>query len=193
MTGRDNAALHAAALLALAEATRAGGQAADAEAALRHLTQASQALLGDRAAHTRPGALKAGERQFFVAGVFLVTPDRRQNLLVADVGFPAEQRRLRIPVDLGHPGWVVANRAPLLLADTDDDPGFRQILKTARMGSAIYGPMVWRGQVVGQLFTAAQARHTFAEVDLDVLVAFAEVAAALYIAHDGPAFLAAIA
>lgn len=182
----------AAAFLALGGATRAACHAAGPEEALREITNRCPGLLGDRDAHLRPGALKAGERQFSVCGVFLLTPDGRQNLLVADVGFPPEQHRLRIDVDLGHPGWVVRHRRPLLLTNTDLDPSFRQILKTSRMGSALYAPMIWKDEFFGQLVLASQARNTYAQTDLDILVTFAGVATALWRAHDGPAWLSTL-
>lgn len=184
--------LRASALVALGEATRAACDAAGPEEALREITSRCPGLLGDREAHLRPGALKAGERQFSVCGVFLRTPDGRQNLLVADVGFPAEQHRLRIDAELGHPGWVVRHRRPLLLANTDLARDFRQILKTSRMGSALYAPMIWKNEFVGQLILASQARDTYAQADLDILVTFAGVATALWRAHNGPAWLATL-
>lgn len=193
MAARDLRALRDAAWSALERATLAADNAPDAESALRHLTAAAREVLGDKEAHLRPGGLKPGEHQFTVSGVFLVTPDGAHSLLVAEHGFPPEQHRLRIPVDLAHPGWVVEHRQPLILADTDDDPGFRQILKTARMGSALYGPMLWRGRILGQLVAASQARHTYAPADLEILVCFAHVAAAVYTAHGGPEFLRSIA
>lgn len=177
------------ALRALGRATQAAGAAGGPEDALRHITALGPALLGDRDAHLRPGALKPGERQFTVAGAFMVTPDRKQNLLVAEHGFPAEQHRLRIDVDLAHPGWVVRNRQPLLLANTDLDPDFQQILKTSRMGSALYAPMIWQGDLLGQIVVASQARNTYGQRDIDVLVTFAGVATALWCAHGGPALL----
>jgi len=189
LPARDTATLHRDAVLALSNAVRAANAAAGPEEALRPLTTALPLLLGDRVAHLRPGGLKPGEHQFSVSGVFLLTPDARHNLLVAETGFPAEQHRLTIPADLAHPGWVVKHQRPLILANTDRDPEFRQILKTSRMGSALYGPMVWRGQFHGQLVVASQARDTYADVDLEILVAFAEAAAAAWIAHGGPEWL----
>ena len=186
---RDTSALHRDAILALANAVRAANAATGPEEALIPLTTALPLLLGDRAAHLRPGGLKAGEHQFSVCGVFVLTPDARENLLVAERGFPAEQHRLTIPADLAHPGWVVKHRRPLILANTDHDPEFRQILKTSRMGSALYGPMLSGGQFHGQLVLASQARDTYADVDLEVLVAFAEAATAIWIAHGGPEWL----
>ena len=145
---------------------------------------------GDRQAHHRAGALKPGEQQFFVTGVFLVTPTADSHLLVAERGFPPEQHRLRIPIDTGHPGLVYRRQRPLILANTDEHTDFKQILRTARMGSAMFAPMCWRGQMAGQLIMAAQARHTFEPADLDdVLMAFASLAAALYAAHNGAAWL----
>ena len=177
------------ALQALGRAARAGCAANGPEDALRHITTLCPTRLGAKGAHRRPGALRPGERQFSVCGVFVVTPDAKHNLLVAEVGFPPEQHRLRIDIGLDHPGWVVQNRTPLLLANTDLDADFTQILKTARMGSALYAPMIWKGEFLGQLVLASQARNTYGQRDLDILVAFAEVATALWWAHDGPAFL----
>ena len=189
MPERDVHALWALALARLAEATRAANASPDVESALRHLTAGTQEVLGDKEAHLRPGGLRAGERQFTNSGIFLITPDRQLNLLVAEHGFPPEQHRLCIPIDLGHPGQVVHKQRPVVLANTDESPDFRQILKTARMGSAMFGPMVWRGQMVGQILTAAQARHTYSALDLDIFMGFAHVAAAVYIAHSGPEWL----
>jgi hypothetical protein len=189
MPERDVHALRVQALARLAEATRAANASPDVESALRHLTAGTQEVLGDKEAPLRPGGLRAGERQFTNAGIFLITPDRHSNLLVAEHGFPPEQHRLRIPIDLGHPGQVVQYQRPLVLANTDESPDFRQILKTARMGSAMFGPMCWRGQMLGQLLTAAQARHTYSALDLDLFMGFAHVAAAVSIAHGGPEWL----
>jgi len=189
VTERDVHALRAEALATFAEATRAANDAPDVESALGHLTAATQEVLGDKKAHLRPDGLRAGERQFMVSGVFLITSDRQHNLLVAAHGFPPEQHHLRIPIDLGLPGWVVQYQRPLVLANTDEDPDYQQILKTSRMGSGLLGPMFWRGRMLGQLLTAAQARHTYGPIDLDIFMCFAHVAAAVYMAHGGPEWL----
>ena len=39
--------------------------------------------------------------------------DDQKSVLLAETGFPAEQHRLSIPDNLGHPGWVVKNEKPL--------------------------------------------------------------------------------
>ncbi|MEJ0067975.1 MAG: hypothetical protein WDO24_03715 [Pseudomonadota bacterium] len=77
--------------------------------------------------------MKPGERQFFIAGAFFVTPDKRYHMLVGNVDFPPEQERLMVPIDGGHPGWVYANRSKLILKNTDEHGAFRQYLKTSRM------------------------------------------------------------
>ncbi|MEL7154279.1 MAG: GAF domain-containing protein [Pseudomonadota bacterium] len=146
-------------------------------------------VLGDRTAHLAQGALKEGEQQYFVAGAFIVTPDLKFHMLVGNSGFPPGQRRLMIPIDAAHPGWVYANRKPLILANTDEHGEFRQYLRSSRMGSSIYAPMIWRGHFLGQLVMAAQARRTMREEDLLTLRALANLAAAAWIAHEGPAWL----
>jgi hypothetical protein len=181
-----------AAALALIDDAGAAALAADGpEPAIRALLGVCHERLGDRAAHLSPGALKPGERQFFVAGAFFVTPDRRYHMLVGNVNFPPEQARLMVPIDGGHPGWVYAHRRKLILKNTDEHGGFRQYLKTARMGSSLYAPIVWRDAFLGQLLLAAQARHTMRDQDLAVLVACAHIAAAVWVAQGGPAWLAA--
>lgn len=172
----------------------AGAEALDAagpEEAMHALARGCFHLLGDRQAHLREGALKPGERQFFVAGAFFVTPDRQSHMLVGNLGFPPEQRRLMVPIDGGHPGWVHANRSKLLLENTDEHGSFRQYLKTSRMGSTIFAPIMWEGDFHGQLIMAAQARWTMRAVDLAILVAASRIAAGCWIAKGGPAWLAA--
>jgi len=177
---------------ALAMMDRAGQAALDAdgpEAAIRAIAQGYYELLGDRQAHLSAGALKPGERQYFVAGGFFVTPDARYHMLVGSVNFPPEQQRLMVPIDGGHPGWVYANRSTLILKNTDEHGAFRQYLKTSRMGSTIFAPLMWRGAFLGQIIMAAQARYTMRDEDLAVLVACSRIAAGAWVAHGGPAWL----
>jgi hypothetical protein len=172
----------------------AGAQALAAdgpEDALRALTRFCHDALGDHAAHRRPGALKEGERDYRVSGVFLVTPDAGWHMLVGNTGFPPDQARLMIPIEGGHPGRVMRSGHPLLLANTDEDTGFRQYLKTSRMGSSAYAPMFWRGRFVGQIVMAAQARWTYGPADLDALVVASRLAAAVFVAQGGVDWLAA--
>ena len=185
------AAGRTAALAVVEAAGREGLAAAGPEEAIRAVVASFFDVLGDRDAAARPGALKPGERQYFVGGAFLVTPDERFHMLVGSRGFPPEQERLMVPIDGGHPATVRRTRAPLVLENTDEHGSFRQYLRTSRMGSSIYAPMIWQGDFLGQLIFAAQARNTLSRADLDVLVAVAHVACALWVAHGGPAWLAA--
>lgn len=180
----------AAMLAMLGEAGAAAFAAEGPEAALHALALGCHAVLGDRAAAGRPGALREGERDYRVAGCFLLTP-AGYHMLVGNVGFPPDQRRLMIPAEGGHPGRVMRSGQPLLLANTDDDPGFRQYLRTSRMGSACYAPMQWRGRFLGQMVVAAQARWTFGPEDLAALVVAARIATGAFLAQGGEAWLAA--
>lgn len=180
-----------AALAFVDAAGEAALNAAGPEAAIRAIASRCYEALGDRSAQERAGALKAGEHQFFVAGGFFVTPDGAWHMLVGSINFPPEQERLMVPIDGGHPGWVVRNRSKLLLRNTDEHGTFRQYLKTSRMGSTIFAPLFWKGEILGQIIMAAQARYTMRDEDLAVLVACSRVAAAAWVAHGGPAWLAA--
>jgi hypothetical protein len=191
MNTKDNS-VKARAFDALHEALATASRTNDVETALSAISAAAWTALGDPMAHERPGALKPGERQFAVSGYFMLTRDGRETVLVAEHGFPAEQHRLRIPSDLAHPGWVVKHRKPLLLANTDEDSGFKQILKTARMGSAMYSPLLWREEFFGLLITASQARNTYDVRDHAIHQTFAMAASAIYVVQGGPAFSAAL-
>ena len=131
------------------------------ETKLTKFSMLAASQLGDMRASEKPGSLKNGEQQFTVAGFFMHLKDNQKSILLAETGFPVEQHRLIIPDNLGHPGWVVKNEKPLLLTNTDAHSNFAQILKTARMGSAMYSPLTLDGKFVGQFITASQARNTY--------------------------------
>ncbi len=176
---------------ALAAAVRSAASEDGVEAALAHLTGLAVAALGDADAIDREGALLPGERDYRVSGVFLITPDRTYNMLIANQGFPPEQRRLAIPIAWNHPGTVVETEQPLLLENTDDHPSFRQFLKSSRMGSSVYVPMFdASGVMFGQIVVAAQVRWTYRPRDLAAMQAIAVEGATLWDRLDGAAWLA---
>ena len=171
-------------------AISAAAAAQSAEAVVQESMAVLWSHLGDREAHLIPGALGPDQHQFFVAGAFFVTPGRLQQMLVGNTGFPPDQKRLRIPIDGGHPGQVIASAAPLLLEDTRQHTAFRQYLRTARMGSAAYAPLVWDGAAQGLLIMAAQAAGTMRHEDLAVLVELAPAVAREWRARGGCDWLA---
>ncbi len=173
--------------------TRAGWAATHAATPEEVVNRAMLMLwesLGDRQAHLTPGALDEGQAQFFVGGAFFVTPDQKHQMLIGNIGFPPEQRRLLIPIDGGHPGRVIATAAPLLLKDTRKHAEFKQYLKTARMSSAIYAPLIWDGAAHGLIIVAAQAGDTMRDSDLSVLKAVAPTITANWLRLGGPDWLA---
>jgi len=173
----------------LARAVTAAVLESEPEAALREIVHCALRITGNDTAYQKSGALKPGERNFHVAGLFMVSPDKTSHFLIAEWGFPPEQHRLHFPLDTGHPGWVWKNRKSLILENTDHHTDFKQILKTARMGSAIFAPLTWEGQFLGHLICAAQARNTYTQNDLDRLCCLAAAAASIYIAKGGIAML----
>ena len=173
----------------LERAGQAALNAPDAVSAMQALMRGCFETLGDRTAHLKAGALLEGEQQYFVAGAFFVTPDRHYHMICGNVGFPPEQERLCIPLDGGHPGQVYASRAKKILKNTDEHGTFRQYLKSSRMGSTIFAPLIWQDKFIGQLIFAAQARNTMRDEDLQALVAVAQLATAAWVAHRGPEWL----
>lgn len=174
---------------ALSAARDAARTATEPEALVRGAMTPLFDTLGDRTAHLRPGALDPGQHQYFVAGGFFATPDRRHQMLVGSIGFPPEQERLCVPIDGGDPGQVLASGEPLLIADTRRHGRFRQYLKTSRMGSAILTPLLREGRPFGLIMMAAQAGGTMDERDLASLTALAPEVAAAWDRLGGPDWL----
>lgn len=161
----------------------------DAEQALHRIGLTAIDCLGDKEAVNRPGGLLTGETDHALTAFFLITPARDSMVLLAESGWPPEQRRLVIDIAEGRPGWVIANRKALVLPNTEEDQVFTQIVNTRRMGSSMYAPLLWKGEPLGLVSIARQARHTFCAADIAALEAFAGLAAAAWIAHGGPALL----
>ena len=159
------------------------------ETILKAFSTAAMKTLGDPSAAKIPGNLKANEYQFSVAGFFLHIPERKESCLVAQQGFPVEQHRLCIPDDVGHPGWVVKHKKPLLLSNTDEHSDFKQILKSARMGSAMYSPMFSSGTFIGQFITASQARQTYRIQDHEIHQVYTSCANLVFNALNGSSIL----
>lgn len=177
------------AIRALGEAAEQGAVATNAEEAVQAVTLALANLLGDREAHLCPGNLKAGEFQQFACGAFFLTPDGKSNILIAPINYHPEQKHQKVDATLGHPGWMVKNQKPLLLANTDLDSGFVKILRTFRAGSVCYAPIKLGNIYYGQIICAAQGRNTMTPDDLVVQTAFCQLAAALWVAKAGQEYL----
>jgi signal transduction protein with GAF and PtsI domain len=108
------------------------------------------------------------------------------------VNFAPEQWHERVAISLGHPAEVAHTKRPLLLRDTALHAGFVKILQSFRAGSSVFAPLLWQEEYLGVLICANAARNTFGEADLRAHQAFAGLAAALWVAHGGAAWLAAL-
>ena len=175
-------------LLAAAEASRVE---TDPELALAHITRIAQQVLGEHTGQQSQAA-GAGEPEFRCAGIFFAAPKRDHLILLAEHNYPPEQHRARISIQDSNPGLVVRTGEPKIVPNTDEDPNFRQILSTTRVGSSVYLPVIWRRQVLGMFNVAAQARHALAEIDLRMGLLFANLSAATWMALDGPRYLEAV-
>jgi GAF domain-containing protein len=153
----------------------------DPERALAHLTHMAQNVLGDPELTRR--------ESFKCSGVFLLAPGGDHLILLAEHGYPPEQHRGRISIMDSNPGLVVRTGEPKIVPNTDEDANFRQILSTVRVGSSCYLPVIWQRRVLGMFNVAAQARYALNETDRDMGMLFANLAAATWMALDGPQFL----
>jgi GAF domain-containing protein len=171
----------------LRDAAEASRSERDPERALNAITRAAQQVLGDPDA-----ARRAGAGEFRCSGVFVVAPSRDHLILLAENGYPSDQHRARISVNDSNPGLVVRTGKPKIVPNTDEDANFRQILSTVRVGSSCYLPVHWQGQVLGMFNVAAEARYALGDIDVRMGLLFANLAAATWIALDGPRFLESV-
>jgi signal transduction protein with GAF and PtsI domain len=184
---RDLNAFQDDVLLAFERLAGDAGIASGPEEALWTLTRALPSLMGDPPAVLR--SLPADTAPASACAAFMITPDKRHHLIAAPVNFAPEQYHEKVAIKLGHPGHVAETRRALLLRDTSHYASFVKILQTFRAGSAMQVPMLWKNDYLGVLICANSARNAFSEIDLRAMQAFAGLAASLWIAHGGPAWL----
>jgi GAF domain-containing protein len=170
-----------------------GAAAHGPEEALYAITRAIPALLGDPSAALRPNAFRETPPPVIGAAAvaFMVTADRQHHMITAPVNFAPEQYHELVDIRLGHPGEVAKTRQPMLLRDTALHASFVKILQTFRAGSSMFAPILWQGEYLGVLICANAARNSFGEADLIAHRGFAALAAALWVAQGGPAWMAA--
>jgi hypothetical protein len=159
------------------------------EEALWIITRTLPSLMGDPAAATLPGNLPGGTALASACAAFMLTPDKKHHLITAPVNFAPSQHYEKVSVTLGHPGYVAKTRRGMLLRNTSHHDSFVKILQTFRGASAMQVPMLWKNDYLGTLICASSAYNTFSEIDMRAMYAFAGLAAALWMAHAGPAWL----
>lgn len=170
-----------------------GAAAKGPEEALYTITRALPALLGDPSAALRPNAFREDPAPKIGAActAFMRTADGLHHMIVAPVNFAPEQYHELVDIKLGHPGEVAHTHQPMLLRDTALHASFVKILQSFRAGSSIFAPLMWKGDYLGVLICANAARNTFGEADLAAHRGFAALAASLWVAQAGPAWMAA--
>lgn len=171
----------------LARAAEVSRGETNPETALFNITECARTSVGDPKARERPGAINPGDPDFVISGIFFVAPARDHMVLVVDNGF--DVRLARIGIGDSRPGNTVRTGAPAVLANTDEDKLFRQIIPKGRVGSSLYLPMKWGNEVIGMFNVAAMARYTFGEPDTRTGILFANLAAATWMALGGPRYL----
>src|SRR5215468_1350178 len=178
-------------VLAFKRVAQEAAVAEHAEEAVWAVTRTLPLLLGNRGVQARLDAQQHGAEPTSAAAAFVATPDGR-HLVTAPVNFRPEQYHELVPISLGHPGFVARTRRGIFLADTSDHENFVKILQTFRAGSAMQLPMLWKGGYLGVLICANAARGAFDELDFAAMEIFADLTAALWMAHGGPDWLCTI-
>jgi PAS domain S-box-containing protein len=112
--------------------------------------------------------------------VYSYDETHRQFKVVATKNLSAENIEIaELTAHRRRPGWVVSNRQPLLVADTEADTRFADDDDTGARAE-IYAPIVYEQRSLGCIGVYHDEPGAFHEGDLDVLTAFADqVAVAL--------------
>ncbi len=108
----------------------------------------------------------------------MILVDKRSGLLriQAERGLGAEVKEaILLKVGEGITGWVAWEGKPALVPDVQDDPRYVEANPNVRSELAV--PIKWGEEVVGVLNLDHYRKDAFAEEDLELLTAFANVAA----------------
>ncbi len=109
--------------------------------------------------------------------VFRFDQEQEKLSVVSSSGVSDSEASLSIPARYGMIGRIVQDRMSILLNDTDKERGYRQLLESQRIRSAVYAPMKWREEVYGVAFAGSQQKDWFKENDLNLLSALSVQAA----------------
>ena len=109
--------------------------------------------------------------------IFGFNEEQGQLYVNASDGVSESEANLSIPVEYGMISRVIQSKEAILLEDTDQEPGFRQLLESQRIRSAIYAPMKWREEVYGVAFAGSQERESLNENDMNLISALSVQAA----------------
>jgi hypothetical protein len=126
------------------------------EQAIALVTAAAHTILGDRDRAAETGNLMTEEKDQYACGMFFIMPGGESQILLAQQNCGPEQEYMVIATNIGHPGWVIANRKHLLLENTDDHGSFVKILKTFRLGLSCMRPLNETGLCLAR--SSARAR-----------------------------------
>ena len=155
----------------------------DPEKALSIISHTAYKYIGFRK-NNPSKILKLNEKDQYACGFFLVLNKNKQ-ILIAPQNYGKEQNYLIINTNLGHPAWVIKNKQPLLLKNTDEHESFVKILATFRAGSVVYSPMLWGNKFLGQIICASEARNVMDEASLNFLIILSNIASAEWISKNG--------
>ena len=106
---------------------------------------------------------------FQAAGVFLLNQDSTELFLAASDGLYQQEMSCQLRPEMGVPAIVAQTERPLLFADPAGDPRFATILRSARLGSALYHPIAQGGQVYGVISLWHVDAGAYAQGDVDRL------------------------
>lgn len=113
--------------------------------------------------------------------VFRLTPNRKELECVSSFGIADEAvARIRVRNDPElMVGYVIAQRQPVTVRDTDEEKRFRVIPETRALGlrSALCVPLFGRGDLIGALTVRSRAPHDWNEADIHFLQSVAHIVA----------------
>lgn len=114
---------------------------------------------------------------FHSGAIFLYNSDRSELYIAAHEGLYEEEMKMSLRADMGIPYIVAQKPAPLLIEDTDLDPRFKPITKTAKVSSAVYLPIVRDKEVFGVICLWGMEKKSYGKEEIQLLTTFTREAA----------------
>ncbi|MCC6446561.1 MAG: GAF domain-containing protein [Armatimonadetes bacterium] len=111
--------------------------------------------------------------EHFAAMILLLNDDRTRMSVAAAYGLTENERQVTVTAGEGLPALVLETGKPLLVADTDQEPRFEQLVPRARCLSAMLSPLRTKNRPLGVIIVTSLQRNAYNGDDLNMLTAVA--------------------
>lgn len=112
-----------------------------------------------------------------VCMIFGYLPEEGKLKLVFSHGLLPSESEMTVTADHGLMASVVHDGETLFVPDTDREPGYRQLIRSRRLRSALYSPLRWRDEVYGVAVVGSERKEAFGYIEKEFVASLCVQAA----------------